>query len=193
MKNYQIELENYIKNTSVKEKLALHSCCGPCSSYVLEYLKNYFEVTVFFYNPNIHPQAEYYLRLSEQKKLCEIYGVELIECDYNPDAFLAAVQGFENEPEGGKRCTKCFDMRLKNTAKIAKSMGFDLITTTLTVSPHKNAALINEIGQAAAQEQSLQWLPSDFKKRGGYLRSIEICRQYGIYRQDYCGCQFSMR
>ncbi len=191
--NYQTELENYIQQHGGRHRLALHSCCAPCSSYVLEYLTKYFDVTVFYYNPNIHPESEYVKRLEEQKRLCGLFSVALIECEYNPDEFFTAVSGLENEPEGGKRCEKCFELRLKNTARLAKAKEFTLLGTTLTVSPHKNAPLINEIGARAAAEQGMIWLPSDFKKKNGYLRSIELCREYGIYRQNYCGCKFSNR
>ena len=174
-----------------REKLALHSCCGPCSSYVIEYLSQYFDITVFFYNPNIHPSAEYEHRLSEQKRLCEIMKIPMIDCDYLPDDFFDFVKGLEKEKEGGQRCTKCFEMRLDYTAKKAKQNGFALFATTLTVSPHKNAPLINGIGESISKKYDIKWLPSDFKKRSGYLRSIRLSEQYELYRQNYCGCVFS--
>ena len=167
--------------------LLLHSCCGPCSSYVLEYLSEYFNITVFFYNPNIHPADEYYKRLETQKKLIDSikykHTVELMEGSYIPKDYFNAVKGLENEPEGGKRCDICFDMRLKKTAETAYQNGFDMYATTLTVSPHKNALLINEIGS-----RYNNYLPSDFKKREGYKRSIILSKEYGLYRQNYCGC-----
>lgn len=193
MTNYHNDLENYISAMSGKEALALHSCCAPCSSYVLEFLKEYFDVTVFFYNPNIHPKDEYGLRLSEQKRLCEIMNIPLIECEYDAQNYFEYVKGFEDDPEGGKRCEKCFEMRLDNTANLAKKSGFKLLSTTLTVSPHKNAALINEIGKRVSQKHGINWLPCDFKKRAGYQRSIELSREYNLYRQNYCGCIFSKR
>ena len=189
--NYQIELDKYIDSMKEREKLALHSCCGPCSSYVIEYLSQYFDITVFFYNPNIHPGEEYEHRLLEQKRLCEIMNVPFFDCDYDVDNYFDFVKGFENEKEGGERCTKCFEMRLDYTAKKAKENGFSIFATTLTVSPHKNAPLINEIGERIAEKYHLKWLPSDFKKRSGYLRSIRISEQYNLYRQNYCGCIFS--
>ncbi|MBQ8606086.1 MAG: epoxyqueuosine reductase QueH [Clostridia bacterium] len=189
--NYQLELDKYIESMQGKEKLALHSCCGPCSSYVIEYLSQYFDITVFFYNPNIHPNAEYEHRLSEQKRLCEIMNIPMIDCDYLPDDFFNFVKGLENEKEGGQRCTKCFEMRLDYTAKKAKQNGFALFATTLTVSPHKNAPLINGIGESISKKYDIKWLPSDFKKRSGYLRSIRLSEQYELYRQNYCGCVFS--
>lgn len=191
MINYQKELDKIIDNLDNKPRLALHSCCGPCSSYVLEYLTRYFDVTLFFYNPNIHPKQEYQKRLEEQNRLCSILGVKTVECDYDPQNYFEYVKGLENEPEGGARCDKCFEMRLDYTASLAKQKGFTLIATTLTVSPHKNAPLINEIGEKTATKHGILWLPSDFKKKGGYLRSIELSKQYDLYRQNYCGCVFS--
>ncbi len=189
--NYQLELDKYIDNMKERKPLALHSCCGPCSSYVIEYLSKYFDITVFFYNPNIHPSEEYKLRLSEQKRLCKILGVPVLDCDYDAENFFEKVKGFEECIEGGERCTKCFEMRLEYTAKLAKEKGFTLFATTLTVSPHKNAPLINETGKQIGEKYGIEWLYSDFKKRSGYLRSIELSRQYNLYRQHYCGCVFS--
>ena len=191
MINYQKELDKIIDNLTDRPRLALHSCCGPCSSYVLEYLTRYFDVTLFFYNPNIHPEDEYSKRLVEQNRLCDILGIKTVECDYDPQNYFDYVKGLEDAPEGGERCTKCFEMRLDYTARLAKKHGFSLIATTLTVSPHKNAPLINEIGEGIAKKYGISWLPSDFKKKGGYLRSIELSRQYELYRQNYCGCIFS--
>ena len=189
--NYQLKLDEYIKNLTCRPRLALHSCCGPCSSYVIEYLLQYFDITVFFYNPNIHPESEYAHRLAEQKRLCEIMGVPCVDGDYDTQSFFACVKGLENEREGGARCERCFKLRLEYTAKKAKALGFDLFATTLTVSPHKNAQLINDIGYDISQKYGIDWLPSDFKKRSGYLRSIRLSEQYGLYRQNYCGCVFS--
>ncbi len=198
MRNYQIELDNTVARIMEKgerKSVLLHSCCGPCSTYCLEYLTGAFDVTVFFYNPNIQPAREYYLRLSEQKKVIgEIpfaSPVKLIEGKYEPLRYEKFIQGFEGEKEGGARCEKCFVLRLEETAKEAKEGGYDYFTTTLTVSPHKNAPLINEIGERIAEKYGVPFLPTDFKKKNGYLRSIELSKQYGIYRQDYCGCRFA--
>ena len=172
--------------------LLLHSCCGPCSSYVLEYLSEYFDITLFFYNPNIQPAEEYKKRLDTQKQLLDTakytHPVKFAEGRYDPDKFFLAVKGLEGEREGGKRCQKCFEMRLCETAAQAKKGNFDFFATTLTVSPHKNALLINKIGS-----EYEGYLPSDFKKREGYKRSIILSKEYNLYRQDYCGCIFSKR
>ncbi len=171
------------------KKLLLHSCCAPCSSSVLEFLLPRIDITVYYYNPCIMPYEEYEHRLGEIRKLCGILSVPLIEGEYDNDEYLRLAKGLESAPEGGKRCENCFYMRLKKTAEEAKN-GFDMFCTTLTVSPHKNAALINEIGSAVASETGVTFLPSDFKKRNGYLRSIQLSKQYDLYRQDYCGCRF---
>ena len=191
MINYQKELDKIISRLDNKPTLALHSCCGPCSSYVLEYLTQYFDVTLFFYNPNIHPESEYNKRLFEQIRLCDILGVGTVECDYDPQNYFEFVKGLENDKEGGARCDKCFEMRLDYTARLAKQKGFTYLATTLTVSPHKNAPLINDIGEKIAKNHGILWLPSDFKKKGGYHRSIELSKEYDLYRQNYCGCIFS--
>lgn len=191
MENYQKKLDEIIKMLEGRPKLALHSCCGPCSSYVLEYLKEYFDITLFYYNPNIYPAEEYDHRLREQLRLCDILQIPAIACEYRPEIFFDAVKGLEEEPEGGARCAKCFALRLEYTASLAKQKGFLLFTTTLTVSPHKNAQVINQIGEAIAQKHGICWLPSDFKKKNGYLRSIQLSQQFGLYRQNYCGCKFS--
>ena len=180
-----------------RPSLLLHSCCGPCSSYVLEYLTRHFDITVFYYNPNIEPQEEYALRLREQRRLVsemDLQGApQVIDGPYEPGTFHKAVSGMEGEPEGGARCEKCFRLRLEKTARMARDAGFDFFTTTLTVSPHKNAALINEIGEELADAAGTAYLISDFKKKDGYKRSIELSKQYGLYRQDYCGCIYSRR
>jgi len=192
MINYQLQLDEYIKNLTSKPKLLLHSCCAPCSSYVLSYLTEFFDVTLFYYNPNIFPKAEYEKRADEQKRLCKLMNVPYIEGEYDTDNFYSAVKGFETEKEGGARCTKCFELRLEKTAHYAKKMGIDLIATTLTVSPHKNAQLINSLGKQIAEHTGVKWLPSDFKKRNGYLTSIKLSNEYSLYRQNYCGCEFSL-
>lgn len=171
-------------------KLLLHCCCAPCASSCLERLKDYFKITVLFYNPNID-EPEYSKRKAELIKLIGATGwAEILDCDSNAQDFYGAVKGLENEKEGGARCAECFKLRLEKTARLAKEGGFDCFTTTLTLSPLKNAALINSIGESLQSENTV-WLYSDFKKRGGYLRSIELSKQYGLYRQNYCGCVFS--
>lgn len=196
--NYDQQMQAQIKALprGARPALLLHSCCGPCSSAVLERLAPYFDITVFFYNPNILPAEEYQHRLREQRRLLRHMvlprPIALWEGPYEPDAFLACARGLEQEPEGGRRCTPCFALRLQRTAETASAHGFDFFTTTLSVSPHKNAALINEIG-AGLQTDACRFLYADFKKRGGYQRSLVLSRQYGLYRQRYCGCPFSLR
>lgn len=198
--NYQKELESrlgQIKKEGKVPRLLLHSCCAPCSSYVLEYLSAYFEITVFYYNPNIYPENEYTKRIIEQQRLIEkmtaVHPVSFIAGNYDREKFHLAVRGLEQEPEGGERCMRCFAMRLRETAGIAKEGGFDYFTTTLTISPQKNAVMINGIGEKAGEESGIPYLPSDFKKKNGYKRSIELSREYGLYRQNYCGCEYSLR
>ncbi|MBR6321863.1 MAG: alanine racemase [Lachnospiraceae bacterium] len=195
-KNYQKELDHILAGmTREAPRLFLHACCAPCSSYVLEYLSEYFEITVFYYNPNISPEEEYRLRTAEvQRLISEMnprHPIHFVEGEYNSALFYEAVRGLEKEPEGGARCEKCFRLRLYETARLAKEGGYDYFATTLTISPLKNAALLNEIGEEAAKEFGVPFLPSDFKKRGGYQRSIELSREHGLYRQDFCGCVFS--
>ena len=192
MENYQKKLDQIIAGLTDRPRLALHSCCAPCSSYVMEYLSKYFDITLFYYNPNIYPPEEYDHRLSEQLRLCDCFGIPTILCDYDPERYFELVRGLEQEPEGGTRCTKCFEMRLDYTAALAKQHGFDLLTTTLTISPHKNAPLINTIGESVAKKYGMQWLPGDFKKKEGYKRSIQLSKDYDLYRQNYCGCKFSI-
>ncbi len=176
------------------KRLLLHSCCAPCSSYCLEQVSRVFKTTVFYYNPNLDCAEEYLKRKEEQIRLLRETGqADLLDCDYSPEDFQAIALGYENEPEGGARCARCFRLRLERTAAEAKARGFDYFGTTLTLSPLKNAALINGIGIALGEEYGVGYLPSDFKKRGGYLRSIELSRQYALYRQNYCGCVFSKR
>ncbi len=201
--NYQKELDKILLNLERSggetiPRLFLHSCCAPCSSYVLEYLRTYFDITVFYYNPNISFEEEYGKRVEEQKRLIEAlnqegggYLIRVEEGDYDPDCFYRMAKGLEMCPEGGERCFRCFDLRLRETARRATQGGFDYFATTLTISPLKNAAKLNEIGQALASEYQIPWLPSDFKKKNGYKRSIELSDIYGLYRQDYCGCAYS--
>ena len=204
-RNYSKELEQILENEQNRGKrLFLHSCCAPCSSYVLEYLRKFFAITVFYYNPNITEQEEYFKRVEEQKRLIrefnrqledvnltEAYPIEVIEGDYQRELFFDSVKGLENCKEGGERCFVCYELRLRETAKRAKELQADYFTTTLTISPLKNAAKLNEIGERLAQEYSVPFLPSDFKKKNGYHRSIELSKEYDLYRQDYCGCIYS--
>lgn len=190
-------MEEQIAALSGTPSLLLHSCCGPCSSYVLEVLSQHFNVTVLYFNPNIYPESEYKKRLAEQIKLIDGMPFKnpvcLMECDYDENEFLSAAQGFENEREGGARCEKCFRLRMEKTALLAKENGFDFFTTTLSVSPHKNAPLLNRIGEELSEKYGIKYLYGDFKKKEGYKRSIELSAQYDLYRQNYCGCRFSLR
>lgn len=196
--NYQVVLDKKLKEISSQHNvpiLLLHSCCAPCSSYVLEYLSEYFNIIILFYNPNIMPFDEYNLRLNEQKKLVSRLktknSVKVVEGEYDVNDFLEAVKGLEDEPEGGARCEKCFRLRLNEAAVFSRELGVDYFTTTLTVSPHKNSQLINAIGQGVSEKYGVEFLQSDFKKRNGYKRSIELSKQYNLYRQNYCGCIYS--
>ena len=180
-----------------KKRLLLHSCCGPCSSAVLERLYEDYGITVYYYNPHIYPAEEYTHRLQTQKQIIDSlpFGAEiaLVEGEYNPDMFDALAAGYEECPEGGDRCRLCFEMRLSGAAKYAAKNGFDCFTTTLSVSPHKNASLLNDIGERLSARYDIPWVFSDFKKKDGYLRSIQLSKEYGLYRQDYCGCKYSLQ
>ncbi len=191
-RNFQKELDGVTVGLTGRPSLLLQACCGPCSSYVLEYMTKYFDVTVLFYNPNIRPEAEYDKRLAALKQLLTAMPMDhppaLMEPGWRGEEFLSAVKGLEDEPEGGARCAVCFKLRLEETARMAAEWGFDYFGTTLTVSPHKNAEVINAIGEKLAGEYEVKWLPSDFKKRNGYLRSIQLSKEYDLYRQEYCGC-----
>ena len=196
--NYQKELERVIADNQQLGRvpgLLLHVCCAPCSSYCLEYLSHYFDITVYYYNPNITIPEEYAYRLREEKRLLAQMDfarpVRITESEYHPADFLSAVRGLEREPEGGRRCRECFRLRLEATAKKAAAEGYDYFTTTLTISPLKNAALLNELGAEMGAKHGAAWLYSDFKKKEGYKRSIELSRAYDLYRQNYCGCIFS--
>ena len=205
-RNYQQELDAVLKQISTQEEfkerrasLFLHSCCAPCSSYVLEYLSPYFSITDFFYNPNITDEAEYRKRAAELQRLISsmqkngaLKGpVAFVEGRYDPGAWLDMVRGMEDLPEGGERCFACYEMRMRESARMAAEGGFDFFTTSLSISPLKNAQKINEIGERLAAEYGVRHLPSDFKKKNGYKRSIELSREYDLYRQNYCGCVFS--
>lgn len=199
-RNLQKELEKIIeeaKKNGVTPSLLLHSCCAPCSSYCLEYLSQYFRITVLYYNPNLYPAEEYERRIFEQRKLIAALPaknkISLVEMKGEPGEFYSAVRGLEQIKEGGERCFACFRLRLERAAKYAKENDFDFFTTTLTISPLKNAAKLNEIGEAAGKKFGVRHLPSDFKKKNGYKRSVELSKIYGLYRQDYCGCVFSKR
>ena len=182
-----------LQNNGQKNKLLMHSCCAPCSSACLERTKDFFDITVYYYNPNLDGEQEFNLRANEQERLCNALNINCVVEEYNPQEFLSIVKGLENAPEGGSRCEKCFYLRLKKTAEYAKEKGFEFFTTTLTVSPLKNAQLLNKIGFEIEKQTGVKFLPSDFKKRGGYLRSIELSNEYSLYRQNYCGCEFSKR
>ena len=195
--NYDLEMDKQISNLEEGSKLLLHACCAPCSSAVLERLGNFFRISIFYYNPNITDEEEYKKRIAEIKKLIDLvdskYKIELIEGDYDPDKFFEMSKGLENEPERGKRCYKCYEMRLSETARIAEELGFDNFCTTLTLSPHKNSDWVNEIGEKLNKKYRVNYLYSDFKKKEGYKRSIVLSKKYGLYRQDYCGCVFSKK
>lgn len=214
VRNYQKELDKLIDGLQKQgdvPTLFLHSCCAPCSSYVLEYLRQYFKITVFYYNPNISAEPEYVKRVEEQKRLIaaynaqaldgvikladgtcvKVYPITIVEGDYIPQEFYEIAKGLEQCPEGGERCFACYELRLKKTAQLAAEQGFDYFATTLTISPLKNAPKLNEIGERLAAEYGVAWLPSDFKKKNGYKRSIELSAEYDLYRQDYCGCIYS--
>lgn len=198
--NYQKKLDEIIcdlQKSGCIPKLLLHSCCAPCSSYVLEYLSQYFKITVFYYNPNIYPEEEYFRRVEEQKRLIDSMPaknkINFIERGYDPQEFYNCVKGLEHIPEGGERCFACYRLRLEKAAKLAKEIGADYFTTTLSISPYKNAAKLNEISEELGELYSVAALPADFKKREGYKRSCQLSAEYGLYRQDYCGCIFSKR
>ena len=196
--NYQIMLDKELENILKENKcpsLLLHACCAPCSSYVLEYLNKYFDITVFFYNPNISPESEFTYRLAELNRLIDEASYEnivnVISPEYDSSVFFEMAKGMENLPEGGERCFKCYELRLRESAKAAKQLGFDYFTTTLSISPHKNAQKLNEIGEKLSTEFGVKYLYSDFKKKNGYKRSCELSEKHRLYRQDYCGCVFS--
>lgn len=205
-KNYQKELEKIIEEkqkNGIVPSLFLHACCAPCSSYCLEYLAQYFNITVFYYNPNISPKEEYQKRVEELEHLVKrqeellknakkSYPIQFLEGKYEPERFYEMAKGMEDLPEGGERCFACYELRLRETAKIAAGK-YDFFTTTLSISPHKNAQKLNEIGERVGKEYGIAHLPSDFKKKNGYRRSCELSEEFGLYRQNYCGCVFSKR
>lgn len=192
--NFNLEMMNLIKGFNGKrQSLLLHSCCGPCSTSVIDRLKKYFEITVYYYNPNIFPEEEYLRREEEQRLYLESLGIKYILGEYENDKYESAVSGLEMEPEGGLRCNLCFRLRLNKTAMIADELNIDYFTTTLTVSTHKNSKVINEIGLEVAKDHRVEYLISDFKKNDGYKKSVEMSQELGMYRQDYCGCIYSMK
>ena len=190
--DYNLKMEEQIRGFKNKPKLLLHSCCGPCSSSVIERLKDHFEITIIYYNPNIYPKEEYLKRKNEQVKLLEILDINYMDCDYDENEFLNFVKGLEQEKEGGARCVKCFELRLNYTAQKAKENNFNFFGTTLTVSPHKNAEIINKLGENIQEKHKINYLYSDFKKKNGYLNSVKLSEKYNLYRQKYCGCRFSL-
>ena len=199
--NYQKQLEEVLKRMKEegeRKRLLLHACCAPCSSYCLEYLREAFALTVFFYKPNLTEQEEYRRRVEEEKRLIALMNgqegssqIEILEGRYEPERFLEAAKGLETCKEGGERCVRCFALRLGETARVAAEGGFDFFTTSLTISPLKNSALLNRIGAQEGERYGVRFLPSDFKKNNGYLRSTQLSRLYGLYRQNYCGCIYS--
>lgn len=195
--NYQLKLDEIINSLDYTPKLLLHSCCAPCSSYVIEYLTKYFDITILYYNPNIEPKEEYLKRKNEEIRFINefksINKLDIIDCSYDNDLYHELIKGLENEMEGGARCFKCYRQRLEYTAKLAKELDYDYFGSTLSVSPYKNASKLNEIGEELSNIYDIKFLYSDFKKRNGYKRSIELSRVYNLYRQDYCGCIYSKR
>ena len=197
MINYQKELEKIINNLETIPSLLLHSCCAPCSTYVIAYLSSYFKITIFYYNSNITDEEEYQIRLKEQIRFIKQYQVKypvsFIEGDYQPDKYNNLIKGLEKEKEGGTRCYKCYSLRLEETANYASLNTFDYFGTTLTISPYKRADIINEIGHRLETKYKVKFLYSDFKKNNGYLKSIELAKKYELYRQDFCGCDYSKK
>ena len=195
--NYQIVLDDILKKLDGKKKLLLHACCAPCSSYVIEYLSKYFDITILYYNPNIDTQEEFDKRLNELKRFVKEFKTEnpvnVVSLGYNNQEYLDKVKGLETEIEGGKRCLECFNLRLEKSCLYAKENNFDYFTTTLTISPHKNSKILNEIGHELEIKYNMPYLYSDFKKKEGYKRSIVLSHEYNLYRQDYCGCKFSKK
>ena len=195
--NYQLEMDKILESLDSKKRLLLHACCEPCSSYVLEYLTNYFDITILYYNPNIYPKEEFDKRFEELTKLIKELphsnSIELIEGRYDYNDFLNIAKGREHIPEGGERCFKCYELRMREAAEYAKNNNYDYFTTTLSISPYKNSNKLNEIGELLEKELGIKYLYADFKKKNGYKRSIELSKEYNLYRQDYCGCIYSKK
>lgn len=193
-RNFELLMQEQLKNVEKGTPLLLHSCCAPCSSTCLERLKEYFKVTVLYYNPNIDEREEYEKRKAEQIRFLKETGwADFLDCDYEGEAFEEMAKGLEEEPERGKRCYRCYELRLRKTAEVAKEKGYEYFATTLTLSPYKNAEWLNEIGETLGGRYALTYLYTDFKKKGGYYRSLELSKEYDLYRQDFCGCRFSKR
>lgn len=198
--NYNVEMEkiiNDLQDKNIVPKLLLHSCCAPCSSHVITTLTPYFDITIIYYNPNIEPKEEYEKRKQEEIRFINefpnVNKLDFIDCDYDNDLFHESTLGLEDVPEGGKRCFICYELRMDYTAKVAKEKGFDYFATTLTVSPLKNSIVLNEIGEKLQEKYNIKYLYSDFKKKNGYKNSIELSKEYNLYRQDYCGCIYSKK
>lgn len=195
--NYDKEMTKIIDTITEPKKLLLHSCCAPCSSACIERLTNFFDITILYYNPNIEPYEEYLKRKKEEirfiKEYPNIHKLDIIDCDYDNDLFLNIATGLEEEPERGKRCLKCYNLRMEYTAKKAKELGYDYFATTLTLSPLKDSQVLNKIGYALSKKYDISYLPSDFKKQNGYKRSIELSKEYNLYRQNFCGCKYSRK
>ena len=195
--NYDKEMTKIIDTISEPKKLLLHSCCAPCSSACIERLTNFFDITILYYNPNIEPYEEYLKRKKEEirfiKEYPNIHKLDIIDCDYDNDLFLNIATGLEEEPERGKRCLRCYNLRMEYTAKKAKELGYDYFATTLTLSPLKDSQVLNKIGYALSKKYDISYLPSDFKKQNGYKRSIELSKEYNLYRQNFCGCKYSRK
>ena len=193
-RNFELLMQGQLKNIEKGTRLLLHSCCAPCSSTCLERLKEYFQVTVLYYNPNIDEREEYEKRKAEQIRFLKETGwADFLDCDHEPSVFFNAVLGMEDLPERGNRCYICYELRLEKTARMAKENGYPWFATTLTLSPYKNATWLNEIGEKVGGRYALNYLYTDFKKKGGYHRSVELSDEYNLYRQDFCGCKFSKR
>lgn len=196
--NYQLKMEGMLSEipNGITPKLMLHACCAPCSSYVLETLANYFDITIVYYNPNIYPKAEYDKRLGELRKLINVINsknkIDILEVEYDEESFYDISKGLENEPEGGERCHKCYYLRMSKIAFLAQKYNYDYFTTTLSISPYKDAECLNRIGEVLEKKYGIRYLYADFKKKDGYKKSIELSKKYSLYRQDYCGCKFSI-
>lgn len=195
--NYNLMMEQIIDNLDYIPSILLHSCCAPCSSACIEKLTKYFNLTIFYYNPNIEPYEEYLKRKEEEIRFIKEYNninkLDIIDCDYDNELYHKLIKGLEEEKEGGPRCLKCYNLRLDKTAKIAKELNYDYFATTLTLSPLKDSQILNKIGYSIENKYNIKYLPSDFKKKDGYKRSIELSKEYNLYRQNYCGCIYSQR
>lgn len=194
-RNYHKDLVKLIEGLDYRPRLLLHSCCGPCSTYVLDFLKDHFDISILFYNPNIYPEEEYFYRKEEQEALVEKMGlnIEVLPVDYRKEEFYTMAKGLEEEPENGARCLACYRLRLEEAAKVAREKGYDYFTTSLSISPHKDSQVLNQIGRTLEEKYRVKYLYSDFKKNDGFKKSVDLSKKYDMYRQDYCGCEFSMR